>query len=416
MESQINIFENANLINLIKNSFNDDDNKLFTLSFKLYSSTKDNPDDFLINFDDIYKWIGFSRKSDAKKLLINNFTINKDYKIDKLIAAAIAAAIKSKGGENKEYICLTINCFKKFCMKASTKQADKIYDYYIKMEEIIFKYIQEQFIEQQNIIHQKNNILELKDKEIDDKDKLLELKEQEINYIKNKKYDEAEKIGSIYIFTTDKQNIHKVGKSKSVIRRKNDLQTAIVDDIQLIYEYKTSNDTLLESIVHDILKDYRCKSNREHFWCNTNYIKTIIEISGKTLDVLKSTYEYISKEELFKILYDKLNINEDNIIEINNNDVNEDNITDTHNNDLTENNSVKLWLHSYYDITDNTNDRINASDLYNSYIHDNNSKLSIVKFSKYIKHNNIEYIKPKNKTVYIKIKRKNDVYSDSDNL
>ena len=43
-----------------------------------------------------------------------------------------------------------------------------------------------------------------------------------------------------------------------------------------------------------------------HFWCNIDYIKTIIEISGKTLDVLKSSYEYISKEELLNILYDKL--------------------------------------------------------------------------------------------------------------
>lgn len=33
-----------------------------------------------------------------------------------------------------------------------------------------------------------------------------------------------------------------------------------------------------------------------------------------------------------------------------------------------------------------------------------------------MKYNDIEYIKPKNKTVYIKIKRNNDVSSDSDNL
>ena len=32
-------------------------NKLFELSYKLYCSTQDNPEDFLINLDDIYKWI-----------------------------------------------------------------------------------------------------------------------------------------------------------------------------------------------------------------------------------------------------------------------------------------------------------------------------------------------------------------------
>jgi len=44
-------------------------------------------------------------------------------------------------GRPIETILLTINCFKKFCLKASTDKADKIYDYYIKMEDIITKYI-----------------------------------------------------------------------------------------------------------------------------------------------------------------------------------------------------------------------------------------------------------------------------------
>ena len=30
-------------------------------------------------------------------------------------------------------------------MKADTKESDKIYDYYIKIEEIIFKYLNEQY-------------------------------------------------------------------------------------------------------------------------------------------------------------------------------------------------------------------------------------------------------------------------------
>jgi hypothetical protein len=36
---------------------------------------------------------------------------------------------------------LTINYFNKFCLKASTEQAEHFFDYYIKMEEIITNYI-----------------------------------------------------------------------------------------------------------------------------------------------------------------------------------------------------------------------------------------------------------------------------------
>jgi hypothetical protein len=41
-------------------------------------------------------------------------------------------------------------------------------------------------------------------------------------------------------------------------------------------------------------------SNREHFNCNVEYMKDIIDIIGKTLDVLKSTYEYISRDEIIE--------------------------------------------------------------------------------------------------------------------
>jgi hypothetical protein len=39
-----------------------------------------------------------------------------------------------KGGHNKEIIMLNIATFKKFCLKAGTKKADEIHDYYIKLE------------------------------------------------------------------------------------------------------------------------------------------------------------------------------------------------------------------------------------------------------------------------------------------
>ena len=32
---------------------------------------------------------------------------------------------------------LTINTFKKFCLKAETKKADEIHDYFIKLEELL---------------------------------------------------------------------------------------------------------------------------------------------------------------------------------------------------------------------------------------------------------------------------------------
>jgi len=171
------IFEDDNLINLIKEELNEDDNKLFKMSYQLYNISYNKPNEYIINLDDVYNWIGFKYKANAKKLLVSNFKENIDYKMNKEV---FIQTDENLGGRPTEKILLTIECFKKFCLKSSTSQAGKIYDYYIKMEKIIFKYIQDQYNNQCNIILEKNKALEMKDK-------IIEEKEIEINKIKNKK-------------------------------------------------------------------------------------------------------------------------------------------------------------------------------------------------------------------------------------
>jgi hypothetical protein len=44
---------------------------------------------------------------------------------------------KTRGGHNKETLLLSVKTFKSLCLKACTKQADKIHEYYIKLEETL---------------------------------------------------------------------------------------------------------------------------------------------------------------------------------------------------------------------------------------------------------------------------------------
>ena len=162
-------------------------------------------------------------------------------------------------------------------------------------------------------IKNKEKLLELKDKEIENKDKLLvettnylQIKDNEINNLKNQTYEEIEKDKHIYIFSTDKPNIFKCGRTKDINKRKAGLQTGNVDNIITLEDYHTSDDLLLEKIVHNILDNYRCKSHREHFFCNWKYIQLIIRVAGCFLDTLKSTYEYITEEELLEKINNKL--------------------------------------------------------------------------------------------------------------
>ena len=68
------------LLTKIKNNFTDTEQKLFVTSF--YCFLNYNPrSDFVIDLDNVWKWIGFSQKVKAKALLEKYFIINNDYKI-----------------------------------------------------------------------------------------------------------------------------------------------------------------------------------------------------------------------------------------------------------------------------------------------------------------------------------------------
>ena len=128
----------------IKNSFDEFEQQLFITTFYCflnYHSTND----FIIDLDDVWKWVGFSQKIKGKQLLEKNFVIDKDY-IKSLYPSA-KPLIHIKGGHNKEIFMLNINTFKKFCLKAGTKKADEIHDYFIKLEELLLETLKEESIE-----------------------------------------------------------------------------------------------------------------------------------------------------------------------------------------------------------------------------------------------------------------------------
>jgi len=77
----------------------------------------------------------------------------------------------SRGGHNRETIMMNVKTFKKFCLKAGTKKADEIHEYFIKLEESLHEVLEEETIEL------KSQLLQIEDKfenqrELD-KEKLL---------------------------------------------------------------------------------------------------------------------------------------------------------------------------------------------------------------------------------------------------
>lgn len=129
------------MITKIKEKFTDNEQKIFVASFYSFLNY-DSKTDFVIDLDNVWKWVGFAQKIKATVLLEKNFIINKDY--TKSLSQLGKQSAHPKGGHNREIFLLNIETFKKFCLKAGTKKADEIHDYYIKLEETLQEVIQEE--------------------------------------------------------------------------------------------------------------------------------------------------------------------------------------------------------------------------------------------------------------------------------
>jgi NUMOD1 domain len=169
---------NSRILSKIKDSFTENEQQLYITSF--YGYLNYSKHDFVIDLDNIWSWLGFSMKQSAKRVIIKNLIENTDYKIS--LNNLVERSNDTKGGENKETILLTINAFKKLCLKSGTKKADVVHDYFIKLEEIMHEVVKEECEE----LKQKLEQIETKNIELETKNTELETEVQSLTYTNEK--------------------------------------------------------------------------------------------------------------------------------------------------------------------------------------------------------------------------------------
>ena len=216
----------SKLIEKLQSKFTNYEQQLFLSSFYCYLKYY-KINDFIIDLDDVWKWLGFNKKCNAKVTLEKNFIIDKDYKCllsrkgeqdfmtdknilllsaqeqtflsennddDEIVQNPKKESKSSRGGHNREIIMMNIKTFKKFCLKAGTKKADEIHDYFIKLEETLQEIINDESNELRLQLEEKDSIITEKESEITKKDSEITKKESEIDKIKYEKMKEIEAV------------------------------------------------------------------------------------------------------------------------------------------------------------------------------------------------------------------------------
>ena len=281
---------NNKFLEKVKKNFSANEQQIFITSFYSYLNYH-KTEDYIIDLDNIWKWLGFNQKIKAKYLLEKNFKLGIDYK-NSLSLQGKQKIIENKGsgGHNIQKYYLNIKTFKSLCLKAQTKKADEIHEYYIKLEELI------QEVLEQEATEMKNKLL-IKDNEISEKNNLLKNANQD-------KYKTIEKTlisqfpvntECIYFGTIDNTN----DKGEKLIKfgHSNNIPLRVQD------HHKTYNNFILRD-VFKVHNRQEIENTIKAYSKIKNHMRTI-EINGKNKnEILAYDETYFTINRLSKYIKD----------------------------------------------------------------------------------------------------------------
>jgi hypothetical protein len=290
----------SKLVEKVKNNFTNYEQQLFLSSFYCYLKYH-SKNEFVIDLDNVWKWLDFSQKDAAKRVIEKNFYINKDYKI---FAPQVGGAKKeSRGGHNKEIIMLNVETFKKFCLKAGTKKADEIHDYFIKLENIMFEITKEECEELKN---QLQKIEDIKNKETEEK--LIKQKELDNEKFLLKEYATSGPLVYVIKVKTFENGTYivKIGESRKGVQSRYNEHKSKYEECLLLHCLQVDKSHEFEQFLHSHKDIHPTKvsnltgheKENELFLIGTSLTyQALLKIINENID----NYNYRVKELLLEI-------------------------------------------------------------------------------------------------------------------
>ena len=211
-------------------------------------------------------------------MLEKNFIIDKDYKC----LLCKLQKQNGRGGKNKEQILMTINTFKRFCMKAGTKKAEQIHEYYIHLEETL-----------QEVINEECSQLR---EQIENQTLLLQNNEQEKKRLREKTIlqqfppnTQCIYYGIIDNKTTTNEPLIKFGNS-NYLRNRVQTHKKNFDNFFLINAFKVDNKTQIETAIKN---DPFLKSIRKTILIHNTQQNELLSIQNHSIEQIHQKIEEI---------------------------------------------------------------------------------------------------------------------------
>jgi len=235
----------------IPNQFLDDFFKLF--NHQLIDDTEK-----IINLENVAKWLEV-QKHKLKETLLKSYVKDVDYNISRVHKPI------GTGGQKKEIIMISIDCFKMMCQSTKSKKGKEVRRYFIDVEKLLNKY----------------------------KDYIINGLEDKVKTLQNKRKPKINPSkGVIYVFRTPdtpENNLYKIGRTIDLKKRLQSHSSGLSEDIDVILIYEVDDVVKIEKCAKESMKKYQFRKYKEVYQVNIDIIKFVIENCAKFHKLLDNT-------------------------------------------------------------------------------------------------------------------------------
>jgi phage anti-repressor protein len=233
------------------------------LNMNIYDASQT---DHVVDLDIACRWLNV-RKGELSSTIRHSYKINVDYIISKA-----PNPNRTKYGNNYKRVLLTPDCFKTLCMLSRSKNAAEVRKYFIQLEALIFKY-HKQFM---------NGITQ-------------DVVKLEAALKPKRKEDHA---GYVYVLSASHVNtsVFKIGRTKDFFKRLSTYQTGKLEDVKVVYRFRTDKLKSMEGCVKHALKERQYRKYKELYEADLEMIREVIETCGK-MEGIKSKYTNMVKKQ-----------------------------------------------------------------------------------------------------------------------
>lgn len=224
-------------------------------------------DQFLINSNDLMKWLNITCRQDFHKTIINSYEINKDYILTK-------PKLKGYGKSNEKIYMITPDCVRVILQLTRSKKGDEVRQYFIQIEKLLYKY--------------KNLIIENMAKELE------LIKNNQKPKLKNTK-------NKIYVFKAlnTELTLYKIGRATDLKKRLLSHNSPMANDLKVLYEYETDNIEQVESCLKTLMKSAQYRKYKEVYKIDVEIIKTLIQQCDNGIKLVQTYAKTQNGGELF---------------------------------------------------------------------------------------------------------------------